>query len=281
VGTVDALYVMNTTTLVAAQVPPVLPSGRRVFAYAWAPSGDKIGLTANTRSTLPAVYDAYVAGNDGSGSATSLTGSGTFASVDLIAWSPDSARLAFRTNSSNILTLFASRADGSVPPTPVSDPAVSMTPTKPTWRADGAALGFSAVAPNGVNVSVGFVDGSAPRSILVDTRTCAEQPEWAPDGSSIAFITGVAETQSCDVFVANSDGTNPHSLSFHTAQQRTSTAFTWMRDSKRVLFLSDLDVAEGSAKSQELFVGYAAGTGAIKLSELPGSTAVVRGFVER
>ena len=252
-----------------------------MFSYAWAPSGDKIGFTANTRSTQPAIYDAYVAGSDGSGSAVSLTGSGSFASVDFIAWSPDSARLAFRTNKSNFLTLFAARADGTVPPTPVSDPTVSMTVTEPTWRADSGALGFSAATANGMNLLLGFVDGTAPRSILVDALNCSEQTMWAPDGASIAFIAGVAATQSCDVFVADSDGTKPHSLSFHTTRQRDSTAFTWMRDGKRVLFLSDLDVPEGSAKRQELFVGYAAGTAAVKLSELPGSTSVVRGFVER
>ncbi len=280
VGNLDALYVMSTTTLVAAQVPPTLPSGRRVSSYAWAPSGDKIGLTANTRAAQSAIYDAYVAASDGSGSAVSLTAAGT-ASVDFIAWSPDSSRVAFRTNSSNLLKLFATRADGTVPPTPVSDPAVSVTPTKPTWRADNAALGFSAATGAGVKFLLGFVDGSAPRSILVDPLNCSDQTVWAPDGTAIAFVAGVTATQSCDVFVANSDGTTPHSLSSHTTKQRSSTAFKWTRDGKRVLFLSDLDVAEGAVKSQELFVGYAAGTGAIKLSELPGSTAVVHGFVER
>jgi Tol biopolymer transport system component len=281
VGTVDALYVMNTTTMVAAQVPPALPAGRRVLHYAWAPSGDKIGLTANTRATQSAIYDAYVAGSDGSGSAVTLTGTGTNASVDFIAWSPDSARLALRTNNSNFLTLFAARADGTTPPTPVSDPTASMTTAEPTWRADGAALGFSATTPNGIDFEIGFVDGSAPRSIFVDALNCSDDTAWAPDGTYIAFVAGVAATKSCDVFVASSDGTKPHSLSFHTTQQRNSTTFTWMRDSKRALFLSDLDVVEGSAKSQELFVGYAAGTAAIKLSDLPGSASVVRGFVER
>ena len=282
VGTVDALYVMSTTTLAAAQVPPALPANRRVASYAWAPSGDKIVFSANTRSTPSTVYDAYVAAGDGSGSAVSLTGSGTFASVDFIAWSPDSARVAFRTNSANFLALFAADADGLQPPTLVSSPTVSLTFTEPTWRADSAALGFSAVAPNANNFMMGFVDGSAPRSILVDPLNCSDQTVWAPDGSHIAFLAGVAATQSCDVFVANSDGTRPHSLSAHSTPQRNSGSFSWMRDSKRVLFLSEIDIAEGFVTSPELFVGYAAGTGAIKLSEQPGSTSVyVRVFVER
>jgi len=88
------------------------------------------------------------------------------------------------------------------------------------------------------------IDGSDKQLILAG----GYEPDWSPDGRKIVY-TAKVENQSPQVFVADSDGSNPIQLTYSHVMNYEGTdppAFgnyypQWTPDGKKIVYQSDID----------------------------------------
>ncbi|HEX8129696.1 MAG TPA: Calx-beta domain-containing protein [Pyrinomonadaceae bacterium] len=117
-------------------------------------------------------------------------------------------------------------------------------------KEDAAA---SAVRPNG---KIAYVyqdlytinpDGLG-QTKLIDTDTEIRFPAWSPDASKIAFSRSVFPSQSLDIFVANSDGSNIVRLTNAGDAGSTTTNYgvAWSPDGAQMAFTTFRDAVQGS-----------------------------------
>jgi len=161
----------------------------------------------------------------------SRTGTGRFATPEgMIArcplWSPDGGWLAFtRESSTGSRSLAIIRTDGSGQ-RDISGLGGSAVSGPDSWSPDGAWIYFDA-SRSGVgrvyraNVAEGKSTPLTPASIL------AVAPAASPDGTMIAYIVG--RPVGFDLYVANSDGSNPQRVAEH------ATNLGWSADGRYVL----------------------------------------------
>jgi len=219
---------------------------------------------ANTNDTS----NIWVVNSDGTG-ATPLTRlTAPFAGSFSPAWSPDGAKIAFRSsraldgsdalNTNNTSNIWVVNSDGAsaTPLTRLTAPSASSF--SPAWSPDGSKIAFnSARAFNGsdaanagptFNIWVMKADGSAPAPL---TRLTAfgvdnESPVWSPDGSKIAFASTAALDGSDsantnftgNIWVVNSDGTGATPLTRLTALLADSASPAWSPDGSKIAFAS-------------------------------------------
>jgi len=100
------------------------------------------------------------------------------------AWSPDGARLAFRSHRDGNEEVYLMLADGS------DQHNLSNSPSggdySPAWSADGQWIAFMSDRAGKADVWVMRQDGSEARQVT-DLRGISEYPTWSPDGRQIAF----------------------------------------------------------------------------------------------
>ena len=108
------------------------------------------------------------------------------------------------------------------------------------WSPGGQRLAFlsgryTGSSIGGSLVTIG-VDGSDPREV---TRgSCLRQPDWSPDGLSIAYSGPCGGSGGYDIHVIGIDGSNPVNVS-DTAGDDLQPA--WSPDGSRIVFSSDRD----------------------------------------
>jgi Tol biopolymer transport system component len=108
------------------------------------------------------------------------------------AWSPDGTRIAFdRLNrGTGAFHIWTMRADGSERTRMTSGWGYNV---EPGWSPDGSQLVFAGFDPSNQSLDLYTLDAStslapsAPRTAVTDTPGDEHHPEWAPDGSRIAF----------------------------------------------------------------------------------------------
>lgn len=120
----------------------------------------------------------------------------------LIAWAPDSERLAYALPRDGVWRIFVARSDRPGG-TPIGDPALPAI--HPAWSPDGRTIAFSGGRWNAdPAVYLMSADGSDVRRLTTVTLPNSS-PAWSPDGRTIAFT--VRSLCQGEVWAIGADGT--------------------------------------------------------------------------
>ena len=189
------------------------------------------------------------------------------------AWSPDGQKITF----ASFRDLH--RIDGTIngeiyvmPPDGTHPINLTQSPERPdgvsSWSPDGKQIAFrSAEIFNGDglfqwDIWVMSVDGGNPIN-LTNHHAQDSSPDWSPNGNQIVFASERNRAwefeiwENWEIYVMNTDGTNPINLTNHLARDNSPA---WSPDGKRIAFTSDRD------GNKEIYVMNADGTNPINLT---------------
>ena len=191
------------------------------------PDGTRIAYCA-LRDTI--YYQIYVMNSDGTAQKR-LTDVKTGDACGP-AWSPDGKKLAFyafaNTQPSRNPEIWLMDADGSNPK------KLTGHGMDPSWSPNGQQIVFASHRDGVFQIYSMNADGSNVKRL---TKHNAEDsnPVWAPDGSSIAYISATSDDRR-GVFLMGADGSDPHGLA-HSKHQ-DFCFLTWSADGSRIIFSS-------------------------------------------
>jgi Tol biopolymer transport system component len=233
---------LASTGLVVAPAQATFPgkNGRLVFER---PIGRK-----------PVLFTVKPSGGD----ARRLTHTGAWA--ERAEWSPDGQRLAFaRSEPSGLPTEIATmNAVGGELRVLTS---FGSTSNAPTWSPEGRSAYFSLrdfPAPSSeedppppAELYSMTQDGADQQRLTNDTQVQTD-PEWSPDGSTIAYsqwraVPGEPGVFDLGLWLMNRDGTNPRPLLAASAK-RDIVSHSWSPDGRRIVF--ELATAHPSGRSR-------------------------------
>lgn len=148
----------------------------QVSDFSWSPDGTQIAVTAD----VPGAANIYTVNVDGS-NLHQLTADGEAGWGAM--WSPDGTQIAFIKLNGMRSQVQIIDADGNNVHSLNIDTGVDHL----AWSPDGTQLAFTG-GRYIKSVYVVNADGSQPRQFTDQQTTASVQPEWSPDGRSIAFI---------------------------------------------------------------------------------------------
>jgi Tol biopolymer transport system component len=179
--------------------------------------------------------DVYVMNADGSG-VTRLTSD---PAMDFDpAWSPDGARIAFRSHRDGNEEVYLMNANGS------SQQNLSNAPAggdySPAWSPDGEWIAFMSDRGGNPNLWVMRPDGSDLRQVT-DLPGISEYPAWSPDGRRIAFHCTLGKVLpggagDFEICVVNADGSRLTQLTDAPGESKLPA---WSPDGAQIAFQSN------------------------------------------
>jgi TolB protein len=155
------------------------------------------------------------------------------------AWSPDGHRIAFERfpPDANRYSIYVMNADGSAQ-RPVTGNQVAAY--SPAWSPNARRIAFAGIDKTSPSdefrIYVVNSDGTGlPRAIAPTQESIrVPEPEWSPDGRSIAFVGGNAPVGfGRDIFVVAAAGSPVRRLT----RDGWSTEPTWAPDSRKIAFV--------------------------------------------
>ncbi|MEO7137956.1 MAG: fibronectin type III domain-containing protein [Gemmatimonadales bacterium] len=217
-------------------------SGEATNCYLTSPGSQVIDYKASTTVTFDLIcarsttiaYATTAAGNveiytinsTGLGAPTRLTFHPALDAEP--AWSPDGARIAFRSERDGNSEIYVMNADGSNPVRLTSDVAHDESPT---WSPDGSRIAFVRTSDSGSEILLMNADGTEVRT----TNQVGSGPAWLPDGNRIAFASG-------PIYLVNPDGTgitrltNPFNDGVQGHMVEYDTGPAWSPDGNSIVF---------------------------------------------
>ena len=211
----------------------------------------------------------------------------------LAAETPDVGVIS-ETYSEQRLTLVDPSTGASRPITPADMYAYEFD-----WAPDSSRLVLTAAHGNGddnwwiadmYSVDAGSLASGAMRKILANPGLQMADPRWSPDGSQIAFISGLMSDQGVtggDIYTLPADGGTPRDVT--PGMTQSASSLHWAADSRSVLFvgivagetaINRVSVPDGTIsqvwQGAERLSGGAGFAPNISLSRDAGSTAVIR-----
>ena len=197
------------------------------------------------------------------------------------AWSPDGARLAFKTAQFGSNQLAVINADGSGET--LLTRTFRFSEGQPAWSPDGTKLLYRRTPENPLvqnadtwvlDIAGSAADPTQPVTQPVLLRTGDERyPSYSPDGTQIAFRgdLDLAEPSGDEeIYVMNADGTNVRQL---TSNADFDSAPSWSPDGKRIVFESapaGTFTPGVEAHEKDIYVMRADGTHVHRLTDSPG-----------
>jgi Tol biopolymer transport system component len=158
------------------------------------------------------------------------------------AWAPDGRRLAFVRND---LLYVADSAGANIRRLPNDHPNRWATPWAPAWAPDGRHLVFTMFPEKNSEIFMADAGGGNLRR-LTNTPAGDTNPALSPDGRQIAFTSNRdGDRYSYDLYVMNSDGSDPHPLIRDSGKRGTTlldSAPVWSPDGRHIAFVADYRV---------------------------------------
>ena len=174
---------------------------------AWSPDGRSIAFASNQARDHAADTDIYTMDVNGK-KIQRLTNKGGNNTTPT--WSPDGEWIAFRSTQDGIGGIHVMTADGEK-----QRALTQVSATNPTWSPNGKQICFSSENLAGVATPTLFMvdtDGKNAKK-LTNGTLASEEPSWAPDGQSIAYVS--LEGGSKALYVINVVGGEPRQLTEH------------------------------------------------------------------
>ena len=187
------------------------------------------------------------------------------------AWSPDGRKITFssfrdlhRPRGIILGEIYVMNADGTNLINLTQSP--ERADSRSSWSPDGRQIAFGSTDFSfNRDIWVMEADGSNLRN-LTNHHAWDRDPDWSPDGLQIAFESnrnGDWEFEiwgNLDIYVMNTDGTNPINLTNNPAEDGSPD---WSPDGKQIAFYSNRD------GNTEVYVMNADGTNPINLTNNP------------
>ena len=240
----------------------------------WSPDGSKIAV-ACAKNPERGPYEICAMNADGSGF-TKLTRHRAFSIAP--AWSPDGTKIVYATNKGGQrLRLYVMNADGSGTQRLTRNRKGTQY-TDPQWAPDGATIAFAILkgaggeSPRAFDSSIALidaVDGGNLRRLTPRRGPDELNPNWSPDGASIAFeVSRLFDVRQSDIGLMNADGSDKRRLT-RTRFYETNPVFS--PDGTRIAFTGDRDNRNLSkrrlARSFELYTMAAGGGDVIRVTD--------------
>jgi Tol biopolymer transport system component len=197
------------------------------------------------------------------------------------AWSPDGARLAFKTTQAGSNQLAVINADGSGET--LLTRTFRFSEGQPAWSPDAKRLLYRRTPENPLvqnadtwvlDIEASAKDPTQPVTQAVLLRTGDERyPSYSPDGTQIAFRgdLDLAEPSGDEeIYVMNADGTNVRQL---TSNADFDSAPSWSPDGRRILFErapAGTFTPGVEAQEKDVYVMRADGSHVRRLTDSPG-----------
>src|SRR5579859_5485959 len=155
---------------------------------------------------------------------------------------PGPSHIAFTSKRDGTAQIYVMNADGTAQ-TNLSEN--KFNDSDPTWSPDGSQIAFDSDRDGNSEICIMNADGS-DQHCLTNQATADKKPNpalprdfspsWAPDGQHIAFVS--TRTRNQDIWVVNSDGSNPLDITQSTANNYDPA---WSPDLHSIAFTSERD----------------------------------------
>ncbi|MEA2461206.1 MAG: hypothetical protein QOH90_1383, partial [Actinomycetota bacterium] len=247
-GSGGGIYVMNSDGSGAHRI--LDSEGHAIGRVAWSPNGTQIAFHGFFGEANNEAGGLFLMNSDGSDIRLLALGG---AEPD---WSPDGKEIAYYNSNNGFLSIIA--VDGGVPITPTKQVAGMA----PDWSPDGSTI--AAVEHSGDGIFLMDRDGNSLRTLIPSEplpgeshlSTIASDPQWSPDGSSIAFTSGDElgnDVGHLKVETVNPDGT-------HRKVLADGYFPTWSPDGQTIAFVRK------DGQTTHLYSMHADGTGLRQLT---------------
>ena len=157
-------------------------------------------------------------------------------------WSPDGTKIAFTSTRDGNYEIYVMNGDGTGQTRITNN---SASDSGAAWSPDGARLLFSRQDTCGrcfAEIWAMHSDGADQHVLLNAGNTSFSAPDWAPDGTKIAFRLSAPSPEGDGIYTANPDGTNlvdvvPDFGPSHGTQDVHDP--NWSPDSRQLAFMHD------------------------------------------
>jgi Tol biopolymer transport system component len=221
--------VVRTLDLATGEIADIAPA----YSAAWSPDGQRVALLAATGGLA---LDILVVAADGSG-AVNLT-EDVDGQVGEPTWSPAGDEIAYAELSGPVLVVM--NADGS-DKRRIDLSGEFFSVSRPRWSPDGDRIVFVGNWPVEEFVSSHDLFSIEPSGSGLTQLTFAKDggrggdyaPDWAPDGSRIAWEARFDAGTPTQIWVMNADGSDPHPL---VTDAVASESPVWSPDGTAIAF---------------------------------------------
>ena len=234
---------------------------RNDFFPAWSPDGRAISFDSSTADDV----DVWILDRDGERNLTNDPGWANLHS----AWSPDGTQIAYSRQSpfTGVGSIWVIDVDGTDPRQVSSEIGVN---NHPTWSPDGRWILFSSDRDGNLEIYAVRPDGTGERRLTNTPTFHEDNPNFAPDGSKVAFDACQAPSFPCpgspdyEIFTINVDGPGLQRL---TVEAGIDWNPAWSPDGTQIVYRSDQTGfthvwkmnADGSGKTQLTFQNFTGG----------------------
>ena len=216
------------------------------YSPAFAPDGKSIAFVrSHVGALVNEIYVLPLANGIPNGEALRLTDDKRY--VHALAWTPDSREIVFSSSRGGRRSLWRISSSGKAEPRLISGTEDGLNLAISSGKSP--RLAYQRVVSNAniwqMEISPSGKPLSPPRRILAASSRLQRDPQFSPDGKSIAFTSD--RSGNLEIWVSESDGSNPVQLTAF-AGTRTAGAPRWSPDGRRIAFDS------GSPDSFDIYV---------------------------